>query len=62
MVNKEREDTTTRLTGGQALKLRSSGHGSAGVQSDFCDEHASTECDSLSEQQPVVTYFFFFFS
>ena len=50
MLNKEREDTTTGLTGGQVLKLRSSGHGSGGVQSDVCDEHASTECDSLSEQ------------
>ena len=61
MVNKERKDTTTGLTGGQALKLRSSGHGSDGVQSDVCDEHASTVCDSLSEQQPVVTFFLSFF-
>jgi len=62
VVNKEREDTTTGLTGGQALKLRSSGHGRDGVQSHVCDEHASTECDSLSEQQSVVNYFFLFFS
>ena len=59
MVNKEREDTTTGLTGGQALKLRSSGHGSDGVQSDICDEHPSTECDSLSEQESVVFLCFF---